>query len=988
MNEAFNPARMARLVLGMLTISTLAAILAGCGGGGSGTGESIEAADGGAAATATAVDVPVPNMQPLTLDGWKTQPLVTTAAEMDTAAASEAVGRAGAAPGDVRRVALSAVRAAADAVVAAPVDIFVSTIGNDNWSGSLAAPNGNGSDGPVRTLPTAQARARATLAAMVQSGTRYPLRVRIQPGTYVLTSTLTFDPRDSGTVGAPVSYEAVTPGTVMISGAAPLTLLSQGSGNGPMLFAAPSEGGNAWAGGGQLFVNGRRAALARSPNVGAYYFIEKALPLATEPSGQQGRTAFKASPDALFTVAQLSAPDRGRAIVNVMHAWTASQHRLAATAPSGGVQLAPAANWTFLDAGTSQRYWIENVASALDAPGEFLWDASGVRYIPQAAEVGTAVNAAMPVLDKLISISGNLNTGNWVNSLQFRGLTFAHTRQLTPAGGLADYQAAADVGAAAEVDGAVFVTFDNCKFTGTAGYGVWFRRAAYYGSVVNSFFDDMGAGGIKVGQTSPWSGDLMQTGNITAVGNVIGNTGKTHPGAVGIWVGQGFDNKIVNNLIYNTTYSGISVGWNWTFDTITSGRNTIANNLLVNIGLGELSDMGGIYLVGVQPQTVVQGNVIREVRGYPAYGAGAWGIYGDSGTSQVRFTNNIVLGADSGTVQLTLSRSNTFLYNLFGWGDRTEINVGQADPLTALSFTNSMLIPKVEKPFTGSATAPYVAYVTNEVSSTFVGKPVDLAMCSTGCANSVSTVNATTDPRGIELVSPTAFMANRMGNVAANVGPIWLAYASSIVTVATQRPPVVVAPPITFEVDIANAPIGTQPSGLWYSAPGNIAATGVVTNAQAPNGRCLRYTDSASNINGYDPHTYGPMNHASGTTTGEFDLLIDANTYFTHQWRDNAVPVKTGPSLEVKGTGIYVAGALVAPVTVGQWMKFKVTAPLAGSGSTWTLQITDGNGIVTTRSGLAFVSSAWVSLNWWGFISNARVATSFCLASVKATNVK
>lgn len=956
--------------------------VAGCGGGADSTGTTAGPTAVPAVEATQVQDVPVPVRSRIALDGR------FASAPASAPAADEAVATAvPASEGDVRRVAMAAL-GGSDSATAGPVDLHVSMQGNDAWSGTLATPNAGNTDGPLRTLPGAQARARSRIAAMVSAGQRVPLRVRIQPGTYVLNSTLAFDVSDSGTSAAPVSYEAVTHGTVIVSGAVPLAQQTVVNGTNPVLFAAPAGAGTNYAAGGQLFVNGRRAVLARLPNAGQFYFIEKALPLASEPAGEQGRTAFKASTEALGAVAALSATDRARAIVNVMHAWTSSQHRLATGAPAGGIQVSPSANWTFLNAGTSQRYWIDNVAAGFDAPGEFLWDASGVRYMPLASEVSGGLNVSMPMLEKLVSVAGNLNTRTYVDSLQFRGLTFAYTRALTASNGYADWQAATNVGAAVEVDAATNLTIDNCKFLGTAGYGVWLRRGVRNGSVTNSTFDDLGAGALKVGEVIHWTGDPIQTGNNYATGNVIGNTGKVYPGAVGVWVGQSWDNKILNNLIYNTTYTGISVGWTWGFDSTDSGRNTIADNLLVNIGLGQLSDMGGIYTVGVSPGTVIMGNVIREVRSYPQYGAGSWGIYGDSGTSQINFANNIVLGADHGTFQTTLSRSNTVRYNLFGWGDQTDVNVGQPDPLTALSFTNNVLVPKAVKPFAGVATAPYVSYAANEVSSTFVGKPVDLTMCSTGCTSSTSTVNATTDPRGVTLVSTNATMVNRMTNVAAKVGPTWLSNASSVITVATQRPPVVVAPPITFELDIANANLGTQPLGFWYSAPGNAAATGVVANAQAPGGKCLQYTDSPSNVNGYDPHTYAPMSHGTGTTTGEFDLLIDANTYFAHQWRDNASPAKTGPSLEVKGTGVYVANVLVAPVTVGKWMKFKVVAPLANTGSTWSLQITDGNGVVTNRSGLAFASTGFASLNWWGFISNARVATSFCLASVKATNVQ
>lgn len=931
----------------------------------------------------------MPQRTPLSLDGYRAAPSQGPAADV-TAGAND--GGATAAAVGARPTMHAMAAAVADVQVAATtgttVDIHVSTTGNDAWSGSLAAVNATGTDGPLRTIAAAQLRARAALAAMVSSGTRSALRVRIQPGTYVQSAPLAFGLSDSGVPGAPVSYEAVTPGSVVISGAAPLTQLSSINGSAPVLFANPSAGQNAWNGGGQLFVNGKRAVLARSPNAGQYWFIQRAMPLASEPADAKGRTAFGATQEALDAVAALSATDKSRAIVNIMHAWTSSQHHLATSAPAGGIQVAPSANWTFLNAGTSQRYWIENVSSALDAPGEFFWDVNGVRYIPTASDIASGLDVVMPVLEKLVTITGDVTRSKWVDSLQFRGLTFAHTRSLTPAGGYLDWQAATDVSAAFEADSAINLVIDGCKFTGTGGYGVWLRRAVRSGAVTNSTFDDIGAGAIKMGQTSQWTGDSIHTGNNKAQNNTIGNTGKVFPGSVAVWVGQSFDNKVLNNLIYNTPYTGISVGWSWGFADTTSGRNTIADNLLVNIGLGQLSDMAAIYVVGVAPGTVIQGNVIREVRSYPAYGAGSYGIYGDSGTSQVGFANNIVLGVDHGGFQATLSRSNSVQYNLFGWGEMTELNVGQPDPQTALAFNNNVLIPKAAKAFTGVATAPYVSFGNNDVSSTFVGGPVDTAMCGSGCTASTSSVNATTDPRGVALISTNASMAGRIAAVAGKAGPLTMSNVSNVVTVATQKPPVVVAPPITFELDIANAAIGTQPLGFWYSATGNIAATGVVANAQAPGGRCLQYTDSASNVNGYDPHTYAPMSHNTGTTTGEFSLLIDANTYFAHQWRDGGSPAKTGPSLEVRGTGVYVANVLVAPVTVGKWMKFKVTAPLANTGSTWSLEVTDGNGNVTSRSGFAFASSGWGSLNWWGFISNARVNTSFCLASVKATNVK
>jgi Right handed beta helix region len=874
------------------------------------------------------------------------------------------------------------------AAASAGVDqvIYVSPSGNDAWSGiSLTA---SAPDGPVKSLPAAQRIARAKLAAMASSGARQPVRVLIAPGTYPLTAPLSLTQLDSGVATAPVSYEAITPGTVTISGGVTLTPRSLAGTGQPAIFDVPAAAVNTWNGGGQLFVNGRRATLARQPNAGQYYFVQRAVSLSTEPSGAQGRAAFIPSVDAMTWVNGLPSADRARAVVNLMQAWTSGQHHFANGAPANSLQVAPSANWPFLGSGTSQRYFVENVAQALDAPGEWYGDASGIKYLPATDESGVALSAVMPVLPKLVVINGDMNKQVWAQYISFKGLKFAYTRYLTPDTGFVDAQAAANVGAAIEVDNARFVTIDNCAITGVAGYGVWFRRNVTYSSVNNSNLTDLGAGGIQMGQQSMAPTDPMPTGHNTASGNRVGKTGLIFPGAVGIWVGQGYFNSVSNNLIYNTTYSGISAGWTWGYATTTSGNNNIANNLLSNIGSGMMSDMGGIYTVGISPGTTITGNVVREVRGYIPYGAGSWGIYQDGGSSQTVVSNNIVIGADNGTYQLTTGRKNVVQSNLFGLGDRTELSLSTSDPAnTPLTVTRNLMIPKVALPFSGFTQSPDAAFSSNVISQAYAGSALNSSKCGAGCVTQAVNLSTTSDPRGVAVSGADSATVSQFSLIAANAGPTNLPNASTVVTVANKVPALAVAPPIPFTIDIADAALGSQPVGFWYSTKGTNAPTSIVANAAAPSGRCLRYLDSSSNFNSYDPHTYAAMNHASGTTTGAFYLLIDAGMNFAHQWRDNAVPTKTGPAISVTASGVSVGGKIVAPVTVGQWMKFSITARLATPASTWSLQVTDATGKTTTVSNLAFASAGWGSLNWWGFISNASTSTSFCLHSVSATNV-
>lgn len=867
--------------------------------------------------------------------------------------------------------------------------IYVSTGGSDLWSGGMSLPNVMRTDGPLRTVAAAQVLARSKLAAMNSGAIREPVRVIIAPGIYVQSQPLALTEADSGTPLAPMSYEAATPRSVIISGGITLKQRSAPTTTQPAVYDVPSSASADWTGGGQLFVNNRLATLARQPNAGQYYFIQKATLLATEPTNDQGRQAFVPTPSALTWINGLAASDRSRAIVNIMHAWTSSQHHFGSNAPGGSVSVTPSANWRFLNAGVSQRYYVENVSSALDAPGEWYGDATGLRYLPAAEEVGKPLVVVMPLLDKLVTIKGNMNQQRWAQHITFKGLAFAYTRYLTPSSGYVDAQAATDVAAAIEVENAKNISIDDCTVAHVAGYGVWFRRDVRDSSITKSRILNMGAGGIKLGQTYLVASDPIQTGHNVATGNLIGNTGKLFPGAVGIWVGQSSDNTVANNMIYNTTYTGISVGWTWGYGPSASRNNRIADNLLANIGQGMMSDMAGIYTVGISPGTSLSGNVIREVRGYPSYGAGAWGIYQDSGSSDTVVSKNIVVGASNGTYQLTTGRRNTVQDNLFALGDRTELNLSTSDPVnTPLTVVNNLLVPKVLQPFAGYTSSPNTLFDDNRVTNKFATATLDTTKCGSGCTlDTALSLSTTPDPRSVSVSGVDFGTTSLIAQTAARAGPLHLSNLSSVTTVATALPPVALAPPINFSLDIANAPLASQPIGFWYSQPGTSAATTTVANSTAPNGRCLQYTDSSSNVNGYDPHTYAPMSHTAGTTTGEFYLLIDSKTNFAHQWRDNGVPALTGPALTVTSAGVNVGGAIVAPITLGKWTKFRITTRLGNPNGTWSLQVTDALGQTSFASNLPYKFPLWRSLNWWGFISNAATSSSFCLHTVTATNV-
>ncbi len=108
-----------------------------------------------------------------------------------------------------RRIAAFLFILAAAAPAAAPAGrtFYVSPAGNDQWSGTLADPNADSTDGPFRTLTKA--------AAALEPGDT----CRLRRGTWHETLA---PPRD-GTAEAPIAFEAHAGEEAVLSGADPLT---------------------------------------------------------------------------------------------------------------------------------------------------------------------------------------------------------------------------------------------------------------------------------------------------------------------------------------------------------------------------------------------------------------------------------------------------------------------------------------------------------------------------------------------------------------------------------------------------------------------------------------------------------------------------------------------------------------------------------------------------------------------------------------------
>jgi Right handed beta helix region len=612
----------------------------------------------------------------------------------------------------------------AQATPPAPVRLFVGPQGDDLWSGRSEQVAAASRQGPLRTWSAAQAQVRQLLDQMRRGLlSRRPVQVVFLPGEYMLDQELHFSAADSGEPDAPVSFVAQTTGTVRVSGG---KRLSDGGRKGSAVILTGLPRNWRQADPGQLYVAGRRAILARQPNAGQEWFVAQAAWLPGETGENIGKGGFIPSPEAQRWLAGLSVEERQLAIVNLFQSWANGFHHLAGNNTSATLQMTPPAYWPARNQGKSQRFHIENVLSALDAPGEWVGENNLILYLPRSQETqaGVAQDAVLAMLDRLVVFDDSA-TGALAHDIRFEGLIFEHSRQSIPATGLLDIQAAVASGAAIEVNRASRVIFDACTVRHAGGYGIWFRNNVRESKVLRSTFEDLGSGGIKFGPVSR-QGEGLPTGTNEASNNIVQHTGQVIAGATGIWVGASWDNLIRNNLIAHTTYSAISVGWKWGFGEPTAGRNLISDNLIFNIGEGLLADLGGIYTLGPSPGTVISGNVIREVRGYKNYGAGAWGIYNDEGSSQILTENNVVIGTDSGAYHLNYGHANMIRSNLFAGGQKADIRITKGDPTEiSATFENNLIDSAAEQAVVGNFDERNTIFRANRFSAP-AGLPAQL----------------------------------------------------------------------------------------------------------------------------------------------------------------------------------------------------------------------------------------------------------------------
>jgi hypothetical protein len=174
----------------------------------------------------------------------------------------------------------------------------------------------------------------------------------------------------------------------------------------------------------------------------------------------------------------------------------------------------------------------------------------------------------------------------------------------------------------------------------------------------------------------------------------IHDGGKLFASAVGIWIGQSPDNRITHNHIHDFFYTGISIGWTWGYGRTLSTNNLVAFNHVHHIGIKSdgdgpiLSDMAGIYTLGMQPGTKILNNVWHDMA---AIRYGGWGIYFDEGSSSILAASNLVYRTTHGGFHQHYGATNVLRNNIFAFGRDQQIQRTRPEPHASFSFETNIV---------------------------------------------------------------------------------------------------------------------------------------------------------------------------------------------------------------------------------------------------------------------------------------------------------
>ncbi len=551
-----------------------------------------------------------------------------------------------------------------------------------NYTGQspVVRPNGDGPFGSIHAVIEA-------IAELRRSGIDQPITVRLLPGEYKLDNTLEIGPTITNVTFE--SYDKCNP--ALITSALKLEGWQEDSFNGiPCVSVELPELKDGTFCVRDFFVNGLRAAKPRFPAEGTLKMAD---------IENHDRSLF--APSKWFEAEKMALDGLSResilaAEVRFNHFWIDEKTPVEAYDPENcRITLRYPSRFNL---STNFGFYLENVAEAFGKKGEFYPDSESGKlyYILRDGEDKDTLDARVPLFGTLLRFKGSPD--NHVRNIRFRCLKFAYTTSdYNPSGihGDESNRFASDAQAASNCPGTVeFEYAQNCAIAKSCIvnyglYGVFIGKGCSEIRVARCYFFDGGAGGVRINGAASDGDEADFTHDNTVADCVIKHCGRVHMAGCGVIIMNGFNNRIVHNEISDLFYTGISCGWVWGYTPSVSRDNLILKNHIFNLGQGELSDMGGVYLLGAAPGTIVSGNIIHDIK---SRDYGGWALYTDEGSAYVTLENNICYNCSDNCYHQHYGRMNVVRNNIFAYAGQDLCRISRFERHLSIIFEQNIML--------------------------------------------------------------------------------------------------------------------------------------------------------------------------------------------------------------------------------------------------------------------------------------------------------
>ncbi|MFP4500918.1 MAG: right-handed parallel beta-helix repeat-containing protein [Candidatus Hydrogenedentota bacterium] len=807
--------------------------------------------------------------------------------------------------------------------------------------------------------------------------------LELGPGTYTITEALRLGPEHSG-----LTMRGAGPDKTILHGGKAITGWRQ---EGDVWVAdIPEVKSGDWDFS-AIFVNGERRDPARTPNSTNYagdyptdddFFYADGPVMVEGPDGKQqaSNTQFRFREGDIEPWETLD-----DAVFVIFHSWATSLLRVKEVDWERRViTFTGPARWPFCRWKHDQWYFIQHLKEALDAPGEWFLDraAGKLYYMPMPDEDMSTAEIIAPVTQQFLVAEGDPANGAFIDDLTLEGIGFQYGEYPVAPEGHSDAQAAFAVPAAVQLTGARNAVIRECEVAHVGAYGVWFRAGCKDGLIESCELRDLGAGGVRIGEGASPDSEAEATERITVRNNYLHDGGRIFRSAVGVWIGRSSYNLAAHNDVSDFRYSGFSVGWSWGYQPSSAHHNIIEYNHIHDVGKGQLSDMGGIYTLGVSPGTVLRGNYIHDVLSNPNI-SGGWGLYTDEGSTDILMENNVVHHTRTGTFHQHYGRENVLRNNILAFSEREQIIRSREEDHISfildgniIYFSNGRLLGsrwgndnwKMDN---------NIYWDTSGQGFTFAGDTFAEWQERGHDVHSVIADPLFEDIEGRHFTLKPDSPALEMGFEPIDVAragmqkrPAWMNDPADIERepFTPPQPP----PPFSVRDGFEETAVGALPAHATVSEDGK--GTIRVTDETAFEGdHCLAINDAAGLAKSYNPHMFYEPHFRKGTATVRFAIRLDEQAVVYHEWRDNNHPYRVGPSLWFHADGrVMSQNEEIAQAPAGAWIRVEVRAVLGEEAAgVFDLTLTPKGSEPQAIESLPFGSKDFTQLDWCGFVANA-----------------